>query len=134
MIKSMFRLVACLMLLVGVLTYAEDSKINPAGSWTWTSPGQNGQTRTNTLKLKFEKDQLTGTVTGRGGDTAIDDAKLKGEEISFSVTREYNGNKRTMKYNGKLSADTIKGKIDFERDGQPQSREWQAKREETKSK
>ncbi len=122
-------LAACLMLLIGVSTQAEDAKINPTGTWTWTSPGQNGQTRTNTMKLKLEKDVLTGTINGRGSDTAIDDAKLKGDEIAFSVTREFNGNKRVMKYNGKLSGDTIKGKIQFERDGQDQSRDWEAKRE-----
>ena len=122
-------LAACLMLLIGTSTQAEDAKNNPTGSWTWTSPGQNGQTRTNTMKLKLDKDQLSGTVTGRGGDIAIDDAKLKGDEISFSITREMNGNKRVMKYNGKLSGDTIKGKIQFERDGQDQSRDWDAKRE-----
>ena len=122
-------LAACLMLLIGTSTQAEDAKNNPTGSWTWTSPGQNGQTRTNTMKLKLDKDELSGTVTGRGGDIAIDDAKLKGDEISFSITREMNGNKRVMKYNGKLSGDTIKGKIQFERDGQDQSRDWDAKRE-----
>jgi hypothetical protein len=34
----------------------------------------------------------------------------------------------TSKYTGKLSADTITGKIAFERDGQTQSRDWEAKR------
>ena len=78
--------------------------------------------------------KLTGTVSGRGGETAIAEAKLKGEEISFQVTREFNGNTVTTKYNGKLSGDTIKGKMEFQRDGQPQSRDWEAKRESAKAK
>jgi hypothetical protein len=89
----------------------------------------------NTLKLKLEGDKLTGKLTspGRQGgesrDTEIEDAKLKGDEVSFKVTREFNGNKFTMKYTGKVSADSIKGKAESERDGQAQSRDWEAKRQ-----
>jgi hypothetical protein len=57
---------------------------------------------------------------------------VKGEEISFTVTREFNGNKMVSKYNGKVSADAIKGKIESERNGQPQSRDWEAKRSDEK--
>lgn len=45
------------------------------------------------------------------------------------MTRERNGQKRTTKYNGKVSGDTITGKIEFERNGETQSRDWEAKRE-----
>jgi len=59
---------------------------------------------------------------------ASENGKIKGDEISFTVTREFNGNKRTMKYNGKITADAIKGKTEFERNGEAQSRDWEAKR------
>lgn len=121
---------ACL-LLAGTALGA-DKKADPTGTWTWSVPGRDGQTRNVTLKLKLEGDKLTGTMPGRNGDVAIDDAKLKGEDISFSVTREFNGNKVTTKYNGKLSGDSIKGKIEFERQGQAQTRDWEAKRGEPK--
>ena len=83
-----------------------------------------GPDRTNTLTLKLEGDKLTGTLSmlrrnGEKMDTAIQDAKVAGDEISFSIVREFNGNTMTSKYSGKLSADSIKGKIDFERDGEP---------------
>ena len=118
----------CLIFAIGVLAKAEDKKADPSGTWKWSFTGQGGQTRETTLKLKLEGEKLTGTVSGRGGETAIAEAKLKGEEISFQVTREFNGNKVTTKYNGKISGDTIKGKMEFERDGQAQSRDWEAKR------
>jgi|SRR5437867_6375957 len=124
----------CLIFALGLLARAEDKKADPTGTWKWSFTGQGGQTRETTLKLKLEGDKLTGTVSGRGGETAIAEAKLKGEEISFQVTREFNGNKVTTKYNGKLSGDTIKGKMEFQRDGQPQSRDWEAKREAEKPK
>jgi len=45
-----------------------------------------------------------------------------------SITRERNGTKFTAAYKGKLDGDTIKRTIETERDGQKNSREWEAKR------
>ena len=128
------RWAVCLIFALGVLTRADDKKADPTGTWKWSFTGQNGQTRETTLKLKLDGEKLTGSVSGRGGETAIAEAKVKGEEISFQVTREFNGNKVTTKYNGKISGDSIKGKMEFERDGQAQSRDWEAKREAEKAK
>ncbi|PYK62802.1 MAG: hypothetical protein DME21_05160 [Verrucomicrobia bacterium] len=120
------------------MVQAQDKKADPTGTWTWTTPGRNGgPDRKSTLKLKVEGDKLTGTLSapGRGGqsnDSAIADGKLKGDEISFTVIREFGGNKITAKYNGKISDDSIKGKIETERNGQTNSRDWEAKRETEK--
>ena len=117
------------------VTVQAADKADPTGTWTWTTPGRNGNPgRKATLKLKAEGDKVTGKVTspGRQGaenETEISDGKLKGDEVSFNVTREFNGNKVVMKYNGKVSGDTIKGKVESERNGNPQSRDWEAKRE-----
>jgi len=128
-------LAVCLIPALGVLVGAEGKQADPTGTWTWSAPGRDGgQARTVTLKLKLEGDKLTGTVSGRQSDTAIEDAKLNGDEITFKVTREIQGNKVTQKYAGKISGDTIKGKIAFDRDGQAQSRDWEAKREAAKPK
>jgi len=128
-LTSLLSLAAVLTLTAGISAQAQDKKADPTGTWKWSFTGQNGQTRETTLKLKLEGDKLTGTISGRGEDTAIEDAKITGDEVSFKVTREFNGNKRTMKYHGKLSGNSIKGKTESERDGQPQSRDWEAKRE-----
>ena len=128
-LTPVIQLVVCLLLTLSLTARAQDKKIDPTGTWKWSFTGQNGQTREVTLKLKLEGDKLSGTVSGRGGETAIEEAKLKGEEISFQVTREFNGNKVTSKYAGKISGDAIKGKVETERNGQPQSRDWEAKRE-----
>lgn len=104
-------------------------KPDPTGTWKW-SVTFNNQTRDTTLKLKLEGDKLTGAILGRNDqETKIDDATFKDGEVSFSYTRERNGQKRTTKYKGKLDGDTIKGKSESERDGQTQSRDWEAKRE-----
>ena len=137
---ALVRLVTCTLLALGTAgqTQAEDKKPDPVGTWTWTTPGRNGgPDRKSTLKLKQDGDKLTGAISapGRGGqtsDTDIADGKLKGDEISFTVTRDFNGNKFTAKYSGKLSGDTIRGKVESDRNGQSQSRDWEAKRESEK--
>ena len=106
-----------------------ENKSDPTGTWNWTNTGPGGQARTTTLKLKLDGDKLTGAVAGRNNqETAIEDAKYNNGDVSFSVTRERQGQKFTMKYHGKVTGDTIKGKIAFERDGQSQDRDWNAKR------
>ncbi len=105
-----------------------DDKANPNGTWKWTAMRGN-QARESTLKLKLDGDKLTGAMIGQNGqETPIEDGQFKGGEVSFKVTRERQGNKITTKYTGKVSGDTIKGKIESERNGQPQSRDWEAKR------
>ena len=105
-----------------------DDKANPTGTWKWTVM-RNNQSREATLKLKLDGDKLTGAMVGQNGqETPIEDGQFKDGEVSFKVTRERQGNKITTKYTGKVSGDTIKGKIESERNGQPQSRDWEAKR------
>ena len=69
------------------------------------------------------------TESAMAGSTKIDDGTYKDGEVSFTVTRERNGNKFTTKYKGKVSGDAIKGKIESERNGQKNERDWEAKRE-----
>jgi hypothetical protein len=127
----MRRLALALVMVVsaGVVGVARaDDKPNPAGTWKW-SVTRNGETRETTLKLKLDGDKLTGTITGRDNkDSPIEDATYKDGEVSFKVTREINGQKRIMMYKGKVSGDSLTGKIEFERDGQTQSRDFDAKR------
>lgn len=101
---------------------------DPTGTWKWSTTF-NDQTREQTLKLKLEGDKLTGAMVGRNNmETAIGDATFKDDTVSFTVTRERDGNKFVTKYNGKLDGDTIKGKTESERDGQKRERDWEAKR------
>ncbi|HZR17714.1 MAG TPA: hypothetical protein VFE51_10340 [Verrucomicrobiae bacterium] len=117
---------------------AQDKSADASGTWTWTVPGRQGRPdRKMTAKLKVDGDKVTGKITqpGRDGqeiENEIKDGKIKGDEISFSVTREFNGNSMTTKYNGKVSADAIKGKMEFERNGEPVKRDWEAKRGDAK--
>jgi hypothetical protein len=122
----------------GIATASAEDKVPSAtGTWTWTTPSRDGgEGRKMTLELKQDGEKLTGKLSfpGRDGgaarETEIADGSVKGEEVTFSVTREFNGNKFTSKYTGKLSADAITGKIESkDRDGNDRSRDWTAKKE-----
>src|SRR5262245_37513848 len=76
----------------------------------------------------LEGGKLTGTVSVLDMETKIEDSKYKDGDVSFTVNREMDGNKFTIKYNGKIKGDTFKGKRELERDGQTNTREFEAKR------
>jgi len=115
---------------------------DPSGTWKWTTQGRGGgggggggTPRESTLTLAMKDGKLTGKLTtpGRGGDpmsTEISNAAIKGDVVSFTVEREFNGNKFVTKYSGKLAGDTITGESESPgRDGgQAMKREWTAKR------
>jgi hypothetical protein len=115
------------------LAQADATKTDPSGTYIWTMPGRNGgPDRTNTLVLKVDGEKLTGKLSapGRGGqvnETEIADGKVAGAVVSFTVVRTFNGNSMTNKYSGTLTDGVIKGKFEYQRNGEPQSRDWEAK-------
>ena len=95
-------LAACAGLALCTMAQAQDKKADPTGTWIWTQAGRNGgPDRTNTLVLKMEGEKVTGKLTQpgrRGGDpteTEIKDGKMTGDELSFSITRDFGGNSMT---------------------------------------
>jgi hypothetical protein len=103
-------------------------KPNPTGTWKWKVEFR-GQSFEATLKLKLEGDTLSGAMVGRNGrEMPISEATYKDGDLAFKVVRERNGQKMTQKFTGKVSGDTIKGKIEVDRNGQTQSHDWEAKR------
>jgi major membrane immunogen (membrane-anchored lipoprotein) len=108
---------------------AADDKADPTGTWKWSFQRQDGEKIENTLKLKMKDGKLTGHLIGRNNqEVEIKEGKFKNGEVSFQITREFGGQEVTIKYKGKLEKDTIKGKTEFERDGEKRERDWEAKR------
>ncbi len=99
---------------ISAVAFAADA--SPAGNWKWSQQGRNGP-QEYTAKLDVKDGKVMGAVTGGGGGQAapapadIGDATFKDGAITFTVTREFNGNKRVTKYSGKLEGDMIKGTI-----------------------
>ncbi|MBC8001807.1 MAG: hypothetical protein H7X97_04385 [Opitutaceae bacterium] len=151
-ITTLLRTAACLLLAAGLTVSAADV----SGNYSWTQAGRNGgPDRKSTLKLKVEGEKVTGTMSApaggrRGGnadaadgkapaapaDLEIKDAKIKGDELTFSIVREgrQGGPATTTKYTGKITGDTIK--LKWERPGrdggEPTPMEADAKKEAAK--
>jgi hypothetical protein len=124
---------ATLTLVLGSFAFAQEKKADATGTWKWTQQGRQGGNPTEwTLKLKQEGDKLTGTVLGTMGgnpvETAISDGTIKDGEIKFNLVREFNEQRRVTTYMGKLDGDTIKGKMERERQGEKVQTDWEAKR------
>lgn len=112
-------------LVLATLTVALASNVD--GKWVAQVPGQGGQTREVTFNFKAEGGKLTGTVSGRQGDTPISDGTVKGDDISFTQTFEVQGNSIKLTYTGKVSGDEIKMTRKREGSDQPPA-EFTAKR------
>ena len=73
------------------------------GTWKGTAETQNG-TFERTFVFKQDGDKLTGeTSSERLGKSAILDGKVDGDNISFAIKANFQGEERTMKYSGKIS-------------------------------
>ena len=115
------------------------------GKWVAEQPGRNGgPARQTTFDLKADGATLTGTMTGgmgggprRGGVAAvpralaISDGTIDGNNISFTVKVEFNGNTMVSKYEGTLSGDELKLKVTRDTPNGAQTSELTAKRSTT---
>jgi len=97
------------------------------GKWVAQVPGRDGQTRETTFNFKVEGSKLTGTVSGRQGDNAISNGEIKGDDVSFTVVANFNGNEVKLLYKGKVSGDDLKLTRTREGGDQP-AQEFTAKR------
>jgi hypothetical protein len=96
-----------------------------AGTWNTALIINDGNRIEGILKLKQEGDKLTGAVARADNETAIQDGKISGDEISFIVKRDRDGRTVTAKYKGKVTGDTVKGKVESDWSGDWQTLDWE---------
>ncbi len=101
----MGRIFICLLTLsVTQLVYAAD---NLTGKWSVTTRGPSGDGRETSLYLKATGDLLTGYLSFRGNNAAIQDGKITGDALSFAIIRDNFGEQQRMEYTGKVEGDTL---------------------------
>ena len=118
------------LLVVGLSTPAiAAEKANATGTWKWTAQGRGGGQATEvSLKLKQDGEKLTGALVRNEQETPISEGKIKDNTLSFQTSIDRGGTAFVTKYQGKLDGDVIKGTIETERQGQKNTRDWEAKR------
>ena len=108
--SQMKRLLILLAAFALVATAADVS-----GTWKGTMETPMGA-MDNTLVLKADGAKLTGSLQGGpGGDMKIDEGKIDGDKVSFSVSMEFG----KLVYSGTFTADDLKLKISFGAGGGP---------------
>ena len=77
------------------------------GTWTSTFDTQIGEQH-YTYTFKADGEKLTGTAKNDWGERPIEDGVIKGNDVSFTENLDFQGQKLTINYTGKLSGDEIK--------------------------
>lgn len=105
--KGKVFLICAIVLLALASAWAADV----AGKWIAHVPGAQGSGDSEiTLVFKVDGDKLTGTLNNSlmPGEIAINEGKISGDDISFSLVRKINENEMKVVWKGKVSGDEIK--------------------------
>jgi hypothetical protein len=103
---NMLRLFVIGLALAG-LTFAAD--VN--GAWKGTVTLPDGSTRENTLTFKADGEKLSGTIASQAGESKFDNGTVRGDDIAFTVVRNFGGNDITFHYKGKVTGNKIAFKV-----------------------
>jgi hypothetical protein len=120
-IRTLMQGIVCLIVPVAMMLAADLS-----GKWTWEMEGRDGQKRPQALTLKVDGGNVSGTMTSRGGEQPIENAKINGNEISFTRTVNFGGESRKFLYTGKLEGNDLK--LNMKMEGGDMTRDFVAKR------
>ena len=118
-ITSVFAIGLALLGSIGIA--AQSSSV--AGEWD-ASMNTPGGPRPIKLILKVDGEKLTGTAKRASGDVAIT-GTIKGDDIAFGYTIDYNGSAVTLTFTGKVKGDSMYGSVQF---NDATGDEWSAKR------
>jgi opacity protein-like surface antigen len=114
-LKTVF--VAASLLVAGLVSAAWAADVS--GKWVAQVPGRDGSTREVNINLKADGGKLTGTISGRQGDSPISDGKVSGDDISFTVVRNVQGTDMKFLYKGKVKGDEIAFTVNRDGGDQP---------------
>jgi len=106
--------VLCLMALFAFTASAADI----SGNWKGSAETANG-TVERTFAFKVDGNKLTGETTSNMlGKSAIEDGKVDGDDVSFTITVNMQGTEGKVNYKGRVEGETIKFKVEVQAVGQ----------------
>jgi hypothetical protein len=110
-----FRMRYCALVAVMLLVAGFAFGADVDGKWTTTMSGMGGGDMTLGYEFKAEGTTLTGTHTGPDGNVVpIKNGKIDGNNISFSIVIDMQGQEMTLEHKGVVvSADEIKLTLDM---------------------
>lgn len=105
-IAKVRAVVAALALSAGIAFAADIT-----GTWTLTVEAPGGE-RQSTVEFKQDGKNLTGTVHSRMGDAPLT-GSVDGDQVSFSVARERDGQQFKIDYSAKVEDARMTGTVKF---------------------
>lgn len=109
MIAPMQRFILLAVIVLGLGAFCLQAA-DVTGTWLAQVPGRDGNTMETTFTFKQSGEALTGTMSNQYGDREISDGKVSGDDVTFNVHIEFNDNKMTLAFTGKVSGGEIKFK------------------------
>jgi hypothetical protein len=103
MIAHMKRLLRLFVL--AILAHCAIYAAELAGIWMGETAGRNGEKQDIAFRFKMTKGILVGVMFGDESDLPVEDLKVDGDNVSFSVTtvNYYSGAHSTLVYSGTLA-------------------------------
>ena len=100
-------------LVLGLLTAVPVMAADVTGKWKAELQTPDGQTLTNELTFEAKGETLTGTiVSSRSPEPRpIENGTIKGDAITFEVTRDFGGNPVKLSYTGTVKGDELPLKV-----------------------
>lgn len=108
---SFFVLAAVLLSMAQVNSFARPQS-SVVGTWDVTIESPQGK-RNAVLIIKQDGGKLTGAMKSPQGERPLDSISLKGNDITFAMTRNVQGQDMVFTYKGKVEKDSMKGDADF---------------------
>ncbi len=119
------RCIAVLTVLLGLCTLTALAA-DISGTWKATSNGQNGPME-RTFVFKVDGSKLTGETTSPSfGKSVLENGKMDGDKLSFTITIKMQDNEMKVNYKGQLSGSELK--LTGEVEGAGMTMEWVAKK------
>jgi len=96
-----------------------------AGTWQWSFPGLGPEQRYQ-LRLQQKYQETDGHLRFQEKESKLLKPKLEGDRLSFDVVSEYQGRPVIMRFNGRVTGDTITGHVDIQGSSSKVTLVWNA--------
>ncbi len=100
---------------------------NISGTWHWSLASSTGGWE-NELFLSQEFQEVSGKVSLQGWQVRIRETRLRGDQLSFRLRYNVEGQDVAMRFNGRVIDDTLKGSVEIQGGPWAGRHEWTAKR------
>lgn len=98
-----------------------------AGTWRGTMPTSTGE-QDYTLRFAQKFQEISGEVAVKGQKAPIADARLVGDQLSFTLRNNTKKEEAVMWFSGRITGDTIQGLVEFQEEPFSPIYDWTARR------